>query len=111
LIEAAISAVALNGGVSVIWIRVNCMLLCPPHSTTSPNSTSCSANVSPLLQWNAKVSPLLPVLAAVGGSACRHSPAAVAATVKFTPRKVVVTTVPGTAKPKSVVTWSRCNTM
>ena len=56
--------------------RAGCSLW-PPHSTTSPKSTSRSAKVSPVEQAKAMASPPAESAeAAVGGSAWRHSPAA-----------------------------------
>jgi hypothetical protein len=53
------------------------MLLCPPHSATSPKRTSEIAKFSPVEHEKEMATPAAPTAdAGVGGSACRHTPVA-----------------------------------
>jgi len=76
---------------------VYCMLLWPPHRTTSPNSTAFSEPAPPSEEANAM--SVGAALAGCGGSTCRHTPAASAVAVSLAPLNVVVTVVPFAANP------------
>jgi hypothetical protein len=90
--------------------RSNSLLLCPPHSTTSPKSTSFSAKASPV--EHEKEICCGEAVAGCAGRLWRQTPSAPVGVVYFCAWKVVVTLVPGGAKPKTMAGCGpRCSTM
>jgi hypothetical protein len=72
---------------------------CPPHTNTSPTSTSLRDAVSPELDEN--VSEYAVFDAAVAGSFCRHVPLTSAVAMRVLLLKVVVTVAPAAVTPQT----------
>lgn len=101
---ASSSAVALNP-----CTTVNCWLLCPPHSSTSPNSTSDRVAAPPAVEANVKLNG---PPAACGGRRARHTPSPPAvALMGAPPSPLTVTVAPGASTPhRSAPAPPRCST-
>ena len=77
------------------------MLDCPPHTATSPKRMSASAKASPVVHENVML--VAAEEAGCGGRAWRHTPAASATEARpLKPASVVLTPVPGAAKPHTM---------